>query len=47
MLGWTGDYGDPDNFYYAHFGPGATADLGAGKNQQIFKLWIKDALRGR
>lgn len=38
MMGWTGDYGDPDNFYYAHFGPGATADLGGWKNQQVFKL---------
>jgi peptide/nickel transport system substrate-binding protein len=38
MLGWTGDYGDPDNFYYAHFGPGATQDLGTWKNEQVFKL---------
>lgn len=38
MLGWTGDYGDPDNFYYAHFGPGSTQDLGGWKNQQVFKL---------
>lgn len=38
MLGWTGDYGDPDNFYYAHFGPGATQDLGNWKNQQLFNL---------
>ena len=38
MMGWTGDYGDPDNFYYAHFGPGATADLGGWKNQQVFNL---------
>ncbi|HEX2864594.1 MAG TPA: ABC transporter substrate-binding protein [Deinococcales bacterium] len=28
MLGWTGDYGDPDNFYTPHFGPGGgTEDL--------------------
>jgi peptide/nickel transport system substrate-binding protein len=38
MLGWTGDYGDPDNFYYAHFGPGSTADIGNWKNDQVFKL---------
>ncbi|MCA1993742.1 MAG: ABC transporter substrate-binding protein [Coleofasciculus sp. S288] len=38
MLGWTGDYGDPDNFYYAHFGPGATQDLGNWKNEQLFQL---------
>lgn len=38
MLGWTGDYGDPDNFLYAHFGPGATADLGGWSNDTIFKL---------
>lgn len=38
MLGWIGDYGDPDNFYYAHFGPGATSDLGNWKNEQVFKL---------
>lgn len=38
MLGWTGDYGDPDNFYYPHFGPGATADLGNWKNPKIIEL---------
>jgi peptide/nickel transport system substrate-binding protein len=38
MLGWTGDYGDPDNFYYPHFGPGSTADLGNWKNEQLFQL---------
>jgi peptide/nickel transport system substrate-binding protein len=38
MMGWTGDYGDPDNFYYAHFGPGATTDLGNWKNDQVFQL---------
>jgi peptide/nickel transport system substrate-binding protein len=38
MLGWTGDYGDPDNFYYAHFGKGATTDLGNWKNEQLFQL---------
>jgi peptide/nickel transport system substrate-binding protein len=38
MLGWTGDYGDPDNFYYPHFGPGSTQDLGGWKNDQLLKL---------
>ncbi len=38
MLGWTGDYGDPDNFYYSHFGPGATQDIGNWKNEQVLKL---------
>ncbi|MGC1394545.1 MAG: ABC transporter substrate-binding protein, partial [Coleofasciculaceae cyanobacterium] len=38
MLGWTGDYGDPDNFYYPHFGPGATQDIGDWKNEQVLKL---------
>ncbi|HEY9633084.1 MAG TPA: ABC transporter substrate-binding protein [Coleofasciculaceae cyanobacterium] len=38
MLGWTGDYGDPDTFYYPHFGPGSTQDIGNWKNDQVFKL---------
>jgi peptide/nickel transport system substrate-binding protein len=38
MLGWTGDYGDPDSFYYPHFGPGATSDIGNWKNARVFKL---------
>jgi len=38
MLGWTADYGDPDNFYYPHFGPGGTADLGGWKNDQVIQL---------
>ncbi len=38
MLGWTGDYGDPDNFLYAHFGPGATQDLGDYQNLELFDL---------
>ncbi|MEM6839535.1 MAG: ABC transporter substrate-binding protein [Cyanobacteria bacterium P01_C01_bin.120] len=38
MLGWTGDYGDPDNFLYAHFGPGATQDLGDYQNSELFDM---------
>lgn len=38
MLGWTGDYGDPDSFYYPHFGPGSTNDLGGWKNQRLLQL---------
>lgn len=38
MLGWTGDYGDPDNFLYYHFGPGGTKDLGNWQNAEASKL---------
>ncbi|MBD1824724.1 ABC transporter substrate-binding protein [Cyanobacteria bacterium FACHB-DQ100] len=38
MLGWTGDYGDPDTFYYPHFGPGSTTDLGGWKNDRVTQL---------
>jgi len=38
MLGWTGDYGDPDSFYYPHFGPRSTDDLGNWKNDRLFQL---------
>jgi peptide/nickel transport system substrate-binding protein len=38
MLGWTGDYGDPDNFYYPHFGAGSTKDIGNWKNARVFQL---------
>ena len=41
MLGWTGDYGDPDNFYYPHFGPGGTTDLGNWKNDKVIQLLNK------
>ena len=46
MLGWTGDYGDPDNFYYPHFGPGATADLGNWKNPKVIELLNKARATG-
>lgn len=38
MLGWTADYGDPDNFYYPHFSPGGTTDLGNWKNDKVTQL---------
>ncbi|MDX2100425.1 MAG: ABC transporter substrate-binding protein [Leptolyngbyaceae cyanobacterium bins.59] len=38
MLGWNGDYGDPDNFYYSHFGPGSTGDLGNWRNDRLLQL---------
>ena len=38
MLGWTGDYGDPDSFYYPHFGPGGTDDIGNWRNDRVFQL---------
>ncbi|GAB4382350.1 MAG: ABC transporter substrate-binding protein [Elainellaceae cyanobacterium] len=38
MLAWGGDYGDPDNFYYPHFGPGSTTDIGDWKNDRVFQL---------
>jgi peptide/nickel transport system substrate-binding protein len=41
MLGWTGDYGDPDSFLYAHFGPGATSDIGNWKNDRVFQLLMQ------
>jgi peptide/nickel transport system substrate-binding protein len=38
MMGWTGDFGDPDSFLYAHFGPGGTSDIGNWKNDRVFQL---------
>ncbi len=38
MMGWTGDYGDPDTFYYPHFGAGGTKDIGSWKNDQVLQL---------
>ncbi len=38
MMGWSGDYGDPDTFYYPHFGVGGTRDLGNWKNEELFQL---------
>jgi peptide/nickel transport system substrate-binding protein len=42
MMGWTGDYGDPDNFLYYHFSPSGTKDIGDWKNAQVAKL-LEDA----
>ncbi|WNZ46840.1 ABC transporter substrate-binding protein [Leptolyngbya boryana CZ1] len=46
MLGWTGDYGDPDTFYYPHFGPGSTTDLGNWKNDRVIQLLNQARLTG-
>jgi peptide/nickel transport system substrate-binding protein len=40
LLGWTGDYGDADNFYTPHFGPGAVDDVNY-RNQKVFDLLEK------
>ncbi|MBD3887103.1 ABC transporter substrate-binding protein [Phormidium tenue FACHB-886] len=42
MMGWTGDYGDPDNFLYYHFNPSGTKDIGNWKNDRVTKL-LSDA----
>ncbi|MGG6294198.1 ABC transporter substrate-binding protein [Leptolyngbya sp. AN02str] len=38
MLAWGGDYGDPDNFYYSHFGPGSTDDIGGWRSDRVITL---------
>lgn len=38
MLGWTGDYGDPDSFYYPHFGPEVTDDIGNWRSDRVVQL---------
>jgi peptide/nickel transport system substrate-binding protein len=40
MLGWNGDYSDPNNFLLAHFGPGSVAESGYNK-QQVFDLLLQ------
>jgi peptide/nickel transport system substrate-binding protein len=37
QLGWTGDYLDPNNFLFTHFGPGNEKE-GGYKNQQVWDL---------
>ncbi|MEE3718964.1 ABC transporter substrate-binding protein [Tumidithrix elongata RA019] len=38
MMGWTADYGDPDNFYYPHFAANSTKDLGGWKQERLIQL---------
>ncbi len=38
MLGWTGDYGDPDSFYFPHYGPGSTDDIGNWQSDRVTQL---------
>jgi peptide/nickel transport system substrate-binding protein len=38
MLGWAADYGDPDNFYYPHYSPAATSDIGGWKSDRVTQL---------
>lgn len=37
MLGWAGDYADPNNFLLTHFGPGVVKQSGY-TNQEVFDL---------
>jgi peptide/nickel transport system substrate-binding protein len=37
QLGWTGDYGDPNNFLGTNFGAGSQAQSGY-KNAEVWKL---------
>jgi peptide/nickel transport system substrate-binding protein len=41
MMGWTGDYGSADNFFYPHFGPGGTQDIGNWKDETLWQLLEK------
>ena len=38
MLGWTGDYADPNNFLYTFFGPNAEPSQGYKNQELIDKL---------
>ena len=38
MLGWNGDYADPDNFLSTFFGPSAAADLGWDAPEVVSEL---------
>jgi peptide/nickel transport system substrate-binding protein len=40
MIGWTGDYGDPDNFYSAYYGPQSSDDSNY-QPQEINDLLVK------
>jgi peptide/nickel transport system substrate-binding protein len=38
MLGWTGDYGDPNNFLYTFFGPSAATQQGYNNAELVGTL---------
>ncbi len=40
MLGWTGDYADPNNFLFTHFGPGNEKEAGYS-NPELWELLTK------
>ncbi len=40
MLGWTGDYADPNNFLYVFFGPSAETQQGY-QNQEVIDLLLQ------
>ncbi len=40
MLGWTGDFGDPDSFYFPHYAPGSTDDIGNWTSDRLTQ-WLQ------
>lgn len=47
MIGWTGDYGDPDNFYSAYYGPSASDDSGYNPKELADLLEQGKAAKGQ